>query len=82
MNYVSNFMDLKSFLVPVSGDFGRFWGSDGLPDSPVGALGHPWGRKVTPERFPRGSGGGFGLDFGVPGGPSERHFSQKHATFF
>ena len=82
MNYVSKFIDFKSFLVSILGDFGRFWGSDGLPGSSVGALGLPWGPNVTPKRLQRGSGGGFGLDFGVPGGPSERHFSPKVATFF
>ena len=82
MNYESNFIDFKGFLASVSGDLNGFSGSDGLPGSPVRGLGLPWGPNVIPKRFPRGSGGGFGLDFGVPGGPSERHFSQKIATFF
>ena len=64
----------------VLGDFDGFLGSDGLPGSPVGALGLPWGPNVTPKRLPRGSGGGFGLDFGVPGAPLERHFHKK--TYF
>ena len=81
MNYVHIFY-FKSFLVSVLGDFNGFLWSDGLPGSPVGALGLPWGPNVTPRRLPRGSGGGFGLDFGVPGGPLERHFSHKIATFF
>ena len=36
---------------------------------------------MTPKRLPRGSGGGFGLHFGVPGGALERHFSQKVVIF-
>ena len=81
MNYVNNFIDLKSFSVSVLGDFNGFLGSDGLPGSPVGALWATWGPNVTPKRLPRGSGGGFGLDFGVPGGPLETHFSQKVGIF-
>ena len=81
MNYVSSFTDLKSVLVSLLGDFSGFWGSDGLPGSPVGALGLPWGPNVTPKRLPRGSGGRFGADFGLPGGPLERHFSQKVVIF-
>ena len=68
---MSSFIDFKSFLVSVLGDFSGFWGSDGLPGSPVGALGLPWGPNVTPKRLPRGSGGGFGCDFGLPGVPLE-----------
>ena len=75
-------MVLGSFLVSVLGDFNRFLGSGGLSGPPVGALGLPWGPNVTPRMPPRGSGGGFGLNFGAPGGPLERHFSQKVATFF
>ena len=78
MNYVSGFIDFKSFLESILSDFSGFLGSDGLPGSPVGALGLPWGANVTPRRLPRGSGRGFGLDFGVPGAPLERHFSQKN----
>ena len=78
---MSIFIDFKSFLVSVLGVFDGFLGSDGLPGSPVGALGLPWGPNVTPKRLPRGSGGGFGLHFGVPGGALERHFSQKVVIF-
>ena len=56
-------------------------GSDGLPGSSVGALGLPWGPNVNPKRLQRGSGGGFGLDSGVPGRPLERHFSKKIVIF-
>ena len=81
MSYVSNFIDLRGFLVSVLSDFCGFLGSDGLPGSPVRALGLPWGPNVIPKRFPRGSGGRFGLDSGVPGRPLERHFSQKVVIF-
>ena len=82
MNYLSSFVDLQSFLVSILGDFSGFLGSDGLPGSPVGALGLPLGPDVTPKRLPRGSGGRFGSDFRFPGGPSERHFSQNVVIFF
>ena len=78
---MSKFIDVKSFLVTVLGDFNGFLGSDGLPGSPVGALGLPWVPNVTPKTLPRGSGGGFGLDFGVPGRPLERYFSHKMCFF-
>ena len=68
-------------LVSFLGDFNRFLGSGGLSGFLVRALGLPWGPNVTPKRLPRGSGGGFGLDSGVPGGPLERHFSQKVVIF-
>ena len=81
MNYLSSFIDLKSFLVSILGDFSGFWGSVGLPGAPVGALGLPCGPKVTPKRLPRGSGGRFGPDLGLPGGALEIHFSQKVVIF-
>ena len=77
MNYMSFVIDFKDFLVSVLGDFDGFLWSDGLSGSPVGGLALPWGANVTPRRLPRGSGGGFGLDFGVPGAPLERHVSLK-----
>ena len=78
---MSSFIDFESFLVSVLDDFSGFWGSDGRPGSPVGALGLPWGPNVTPKGLPRGSGGRFWADFGLPGGPLERHFSQKVVIF-
>ena len=78
-------IDFKGFLVSVLGDFDGFLGSGGLPGSPVGALGLPWGANVTPRRLPRGSGGGFGLDFGVPGaflGDNFRHFFRNFGVSF
>ena len=37
---------------------------------------------MVPERLPRGSWGGFGLDFGGPGAPSEGHFGKIFEYFF
>ena len=75
---MSGFIDFKSFLV---GDFSGFWGSDGLPGSPVGALGLPWGPNVTPKRLQRGSGGGFGLDLESLGHPWRDIFHKKVELF-
>ena len=74
-------MDLQSFLVAILGDFSGFGGSVGLPGAPVGALGLPLGPNVTLKRLPRGSGGRFGPDLGLPGGALEKHFSQKVMIF-
>ena len=82
MNSMSKFIDFKSFLVTVLGDFNGFLESDGLPGSPVGALDLPRGSNVTPKTLPRGSGGGFGLNFGVPGRALGTHFAQKVVIFF
>ena len=82
MNYVSSFTDLKSVLVSLLGDFSGFWGSDGLPGSPVGALGLPWGPNVTPKRLPRRSGGRFGADSGLQGDPWRDMFHKKLCVFF
>ena len=78
---MSNFIDLNSSLVPVSGDFGRFWGSDGLPGSSVGALGLPWGPNVTPKRLQRGSGRDLGSILESPGNPRRDIFQQKLRLF-
>ena len=37
---------------------------------------------MVPERLPRGSGAGFGLDFEVPGTPWEGHFAKIFEYFF
>ena len=62
-------------------DFGTFLRSDGLPGPPVRGLGLPWAPKVTPRRVPRGSGGGFLVDLGDPGGPWREILDQQVAVF-
>ena len=78
---MSGFIDFKSFLVSVLGDFNAFWGSDGLPGSSVGALGLPWCPNVTPKRLQRGSGRDLGSISESPGDPRRDIFHQKLQLF-
>ena len=57
--------------------FGVWW----PPWLPCGTLGAPLRSQCDPKETSKRVWGGFGFDSGVPGGPLERHFSQKVVIF-
>ena len=66
----------------IFGCFGGLMASLAFVGEALGALGLPWAPKVTPRRFPGGSGGDLGSTLECLGGPWNGIFAEKAQLFF